>query len=169
MIALECVNAVKTFLEDDEDSPRPLWRSLMGAKKRRVTAVNEISFTVPKGEIFGILGPNGSGKSTLIRLISTLVIPDKGEVRVFGHNVVKNRMAVRHLINRVSVDAAFFKKLSALENLSYAARLYGMDVTEARRRPRGSLSVLGLSGRKLGPRLRASPGGSSRRWQSPGL
>lgn len=148
MIALECVNAVKTFLEDDEDSPRPLWRSLMGAKKRRVTAVNEISFTVPKGEIFGILGPNGSGKSTLIRLISTLVIPDKGEVRVFGQNVVKNRMAVRHLINRVSVDAAFFKKLSALENLSYAARLYGMDVTEAREKATGILERLGFERKK---------------------
>lgn len=148
MIALECVNAIKTFLEEDEDSPRPVWQHLVGARKRRVTAVNGISFSVPKGEIFGILGPNGSGKSTLIRLIATLLVPDSGTVRVFGHDVVKSRMAVRHLINRVSVDAAFFKKLSALENLSYAARLYGMDVTEARQKATEILGRLGFEGKK---------------------
>lgn len=98
-----------------------------------VEAVAGVSFDVRPGEIFGILGPNGSGKSTLIRLISTLLLPDEGEIRVFGHDVVRERFAVRRLINRVSVEAAFFKKLSAMENLSYAARLYDIDIREARK------------------------------------
>ncbi|HHY46298.1 MAG TPA: ABC transporter ATP-binding protein [Firmicutes bacterium] len=98
----------------------------------RVDAVKEVDFTVERGEIFGILGPNGSGKSTLIRLIATLLLPDAGEIKVFGLDVIKERLKVRRVINRVSVEASFFKKLSAMENLSYAARLYGMDMKQFR-------------------------------------
>lgn len=111
----------------------------------RVEAVSGVTFSVKRGEIFGILGPNGSGKSTLIRLISTLLLPDEGEIRVFGHDVVKERFAVRRLINRVSVEAAFFKKLSAMENLSYAARLYDVDIRWARRKAIDILTRLGFS------------------------
>ena len=67
---------------------------------------------IERGEIYGILGANGSGKSTLIRLVSTLLTLDTGRVEVFGHDIVREEMAVKRLINRVSVDAAFFKKLS---------------------------------------------------------
>jgi ABC-2 type transport system ATP-binding protein len=94
--------------------------------------VDGITFEIPKGEIFGILGPNGSGKSTLVRMLSTLILPDSGELRIFGMDVVKDSMSVRRRINRVSVDAAFFKKLSTWENLSYAARLYGLDLKMAK-------------------------------------
>ncbi len=99
--------------------------------RKRLTAVDSVSLTVNRGEIFGILGANGSGKSTLIRVISTLLLPDHGEVRVFGLDVVKHELQVKQLINRVSVDAAFFKKLSPMENLLYAARLYGLGKGEA--------------------------------------
>ncbi len=85
-----------------------------------------MSFSVQRGEIFGVLGPNGSGKSTLIRLISTLLLPDGGDVQVFGLDVVHDARRVQTLINRVSVEASFFKKLSPLENLMYGARLYGL-------------------------------------------
>jgi ABC-2 type transport system ATP-binding protein len=85
---------------------------------------------VKRGEIFGVLGANGSGKSTLIRVISTLLLPDDGSVRVFGLDVVRNELAVKQLINRVSVDAAFFKKLSPMENLLYAGRLYGLGAQQ---------------------------------------
>ena len=74
-----------------------------------------------RGEVYGILGANGGGKSTLIRLVSTLLTLDTGRVEVFGHDVERDEMAVKRLINRVSVDAAFFKKLSPHENLLYAA------------------------------------------------
>lgn len=111
---------------------------------KKVVAVDAVSVTVRRGEIIGILGANGSGKSTLIRLISTLLIPDSGRVTVFGHDVLREEMAVKRLINRVSVDAAFFKKLSPMENLMYAARLYGLDATAARRGIVDILTRLGI-------------------------
>ncbi len=77
-------------------------------------------------------GQNGSGKSTLVRLLSTLLINDGGEARVFGHDAFRETRAVQRLVNRVSVEASFFKKMSASENLSYAARFYGMGPAETR-------------------------------------
>ncbi len=135
----------------------PIWerlfkRSSNGSKntsekvdtvRREVVAVDTVSLDVHRGEIYGILGPNGSGKSTLVRLLSTLLVPDEGEVRVFGLDITKNEMEVKRMINRVSVDAAFFKKLSPLENLLYGARLYGMSGREAREK---SLEILGRLG-----------------------
>ena len=83
-------------------------------KSKRVIAINDISLEVHRNEIFGILGPNGSGKSTLIRLTATLLVPDEGEIQVFGLDVSRDEMQVKRLINRVSVDAAFFKNSRAL-------------------------------------------------------
>src|SRR5262245_63243743 len=79
-----------------------------------------------RGECVAILGQNGSGKSTLVRLLSTLLLPDGGSATIFGHDVVKNSRAVQRLVNRVSVEASFFKRMSAEENLAYAARFYGL-------------------------------------------
>ena len=110
-----------------------------------VKAVDGVSLEVRKGEIVGVLGANGSGKSTLIRLISTLLIPDSGTVEVFGVDVVRGAHEVKRLINRVSVDAAFFKKLSPMENLTYAARLYGLEIAGARSDALAILSRLGIS------------------------
>ncbi len=112
-----------------------------------VVAVDHVSFEVGRGEIFGVLGPNGSGKSTLIRLIATLLIPDAGQITVFGRDVARDAMAVQRLINRVSVEASFFKKLSPLENLTYGARLYGVGGGEAREQARTILKRLGLEER----------------------
>jgi ABC-2 type transport system ATP-binding protein len=115
--------------------------------RKTVVAVDDVSFTVHRGEIFGILGANGSGKSTLIRVISTLLLPDAGTIRVFGLDVVNDELRVKQLINRVSVDAAFFKKLSPMENLLYAGRLYGLGATETRQRGLRILDQLGISTR----------------------
>src|SRR5436305_13454791 len=95
-------------------------------EKREVRAVDNVTMTIKRREIVGILGSNGSGKSTLIRILSTLLIPDSGHVRIFGYDVEKDERVVQLLINRVSVEASFFKKLSPMENLLYAARLYNM-------------------------------------------
>jgi ABC-2 type transport system ATP-binding protein len=115
---------------------RPLlrmpWRT--DATAKTVVAVDDVSLTVDRGEIFGILGANGSGKSTLIRVVSTLLLPDSGTVEVFGRDVVRDELGVKRLINRVSVDAAFFKKLSPMENLLYAGRLYGLGARDTHRR-----------------------------------
>jgi ABC-2 type transport system ATP-binding protein len=147
-VALEITDAVKRFGKEDADK-RAWWRP--GARKQAETtlAVDHISLTVRRGEIFGLLGANGSGKSTLIRLVSTLLIPDGGEIRVFGHDVQREERTVRRMINRVSVEASFFKKLSALENLMYAARLYDLPAAEARQRAVYILAKLGLGEKRL--------------------
>jgi ABC-2 type transport system ATP-binding protein len=105
-------------------------------RRRRpaVVALDEVSFTVARGECVAVLGQNGSGKSTLVRLLSTLLLPDGGSARVFGHDVVRDERAVRGVVNRVSVEASFFKRMSATENLSYAARFYGLGPGQTRRR-----------------------------------
>ena len=102
---------------------------------------------VAKGEVFGLLGTNGSGKSTLIRCVSTLLLPDSGQVKIFGYDVEKDEMAVKRLINRVSVEASFFKKLSPMENLMYAARLYGMSPADAAPEAKRILARLDLPAR----------------------
>jgi ABC-2 type transport system ATP-binding protein len=124
-------------------------RFVVGRKKKSVVAVNDVSVSIRRGEIYGVLGANGSGKSTLIRLISTLLTLDGGRVEVLGHDVEREEMAVKQLINRVSVDAAFFKKLSPHENLSYAARLYGMDAKQARVQVISILARLGVGEKRL--------------------
>jgi len=98
--------------------------------KRRVAALADVSLEVARGECVAILGQNGSGKSTLVRLLSTLLLPDGGSAKVFGYDVVRRDKDVRRLVNRVSVEASFFKKMSPSENLHYAARFYGMGPSE---------------------------------------
>ena len=100
--------------------------------RRRVPALDGVTFAMERGECVAILGQNGSGKSTLVRLLSTLLLPDGGSATVFGHDVVRESRAVRRLVNRVSVEASFFKKMSSSENLHYAARFYGMTLSETR-------------------------------------
>jgi len=118
-------------------------------KKKEIIAVNKVTFDVREGEIFGVLGPNGSGKSTLIRLIATLLLPDQGDLKVFGFDVVKDSLKVQSLINRVSVEASFFKKLSPMENLMYGARLYGMAGAETKQQVVEILTRLGLEKRSI--------------------
>jgi ABC-2 type transport system ATP-binding protein len=85
---------------------------------------------VTRGEIFGLIGANGSGKSTLIRILSTLLLGDSGSVRVFGHDVESEAGQVRALINRVSADPSFFRNMSAMENLLFFGRVYGLNGSE---------------------------------------
>jgi ABC-2 type transport system ATP-binding protein len=125
-------------------------RFMVGRKKKPVTAISHVSLRLERGDIHGVLGANGSGKSTLIRLISGLLTLDEGRVEVFGHDIEREEMAVKRLINRVSVDAAFFKKLSPMENLVFAARLYGLDGRTAKRETVAILARLGISEKRLG-------------------
>src|SRR6187551_697962 len=125
--AVEVVDLRKDFIR------RKKRQGLRRARKR-VAALDGVSFTMPKGETLAILGQNGSGKSTLVRLLSTLLLDDGGSVTIFGHDVATEHRAVRRLVNRVSVEASFFKKMSAIENLSYAARYYGLAPSQTRDR-----------------------------------
>lgn len=137
---------------------QPLWKRMAAANglpqtaaagvkipQASVAAVNNISFSVREGEIFGLFGPAGSGKSTLLRLIATLLLPDDGSISVLGHDVVRHAVQVQRLLNRVSVEASFFTKFSALENLLYSARLAGQADGQVRPRIAGTLLRLGLS------------------------
>src|SRR3954451_8836309 len=122
--AVEVVHLTKEFRRKDRRAGR--------FARRRMPALNDVSFTIERGDCLATLGQNGSGKSTLVRLLSTLLINDGGEARIFGHDAFRDTRAIRRLVNRVSVEASFFKKMSAAENLSYAARFYGMGPSQTR-------------------------------------
>jgi ABC-2 type transport system ATP-binding protein len=123
-----------------------------GRHRTTRTALDAVSFTIARGECVAVLGQNGSGKSTLVRMLSTLLLPDGGVARVFGHDVVRDAGAVRRLVNRVSVEASFFKRMSATENLSYAARFYGLTPRATRTRIPEVLDRVGFaSGRANEP------------------
>ena len=114
--------------------------------RTRLAALDDVSFTIARGECVALLGQNGSGKSTLVRVLATLLLHDGGSARVFGHDVVRSERAVRKLVNRVSVEASFFKRLSASENLTYAARFYGLAPAETRTRVPEILDRVGFPG-----------------------
>jgi ABC-2 type transport system ATP-binding protein len=122
----------------------------VGRRRKPVIAIADVSLRVERGGTVGILGANGSGKSTLIRLVSGLLTLDEGRVEVFGHDITREEMTVKRLINRVSVDAAFFKKLSPMENLLFAARLYGLDAGKARSDAVVITERLGIARKRLG-------------------
>src|SRR3954464_7114072 len=122
--AVEVVDLTKEFRRKDKRAGR--------FARRRMPALKNVTFTIDRGECVAILGQNGSGKSTLVRLLSTLLINDGGEARIFGHDAFHDTRAIRQLVNRVSVEASFFKKMSASENLSYAARFSGMPPSVTR-------------------------------------
>ncbi len=134
--AVEVRDLRKEFVRRDKKAGR-------FARKRRA-ALQGVTFTMERGECVAILGQNGSGKSTLVRLLSTLLLHDGGSARVFGHDVFSDPRPVRKLVNRVSVEASFFKKMSSGENLSYAARFYGMSPRQTRDRIPAILARVGF-------------------------
>src|SRR4026209_1964049 len=119
------------------------------ARKKRA-ALQGVTFTMERGECVAILGQNGSGKSTLVRLLSTLLVSDGGSAHVFGHDVFKDPRPVRNLVTRVSVEASFVKKMSAGENLHYAARYYGMGPRETRVKIPAILTKVGFPSDRRG-------------------
>ena len=122
----------------------------VGRNKKSVAAISDVDLRLERGDVHAVLGANGSGKSTLIRLISGLLTLDSGRVEVFGLDIERDELAVKRLINRVSVDAAFFKKLSPMENLLFAARLYGLDSRLAKRDALAILARLGIAEKRVG-------------------
>jgi len=129
---------------------RKCFRKRTGFRKSaELWALDDVSFNVAQGETYGLLGPNGSGKSSLIRILSTLLIADSGEVTMSGFSLPREQEQVRKIIGRVSVDAAFYKKLSARENLLYTALLYGQKARDAERRAMEILDQLGMENSKF--------------------
>jgi len=138
--AIQLQGVTKAFRRREREAGAPWWRREWKDK----VALHELDLAVQAGGVTGILGPNGSGKSTLIRILGTLLTPDAGKATVFGWDVVSEPLSVRRHVNRVSVEAAFFKELSPWENMLYAARLYGGGAGGTRKRVMEILGRLGL-------------------------
>ena len=139
-MAVEVTRLVKSFRR--EKRGRPWRRRSMSRQFKR--AIDSVDLCVRDGEMVAIVGLNGSGKSTLLRVLATLTIPDAGTARVFGRDVVTDGHEVRRHVNRVSVEASFFKEMSPWENLSYATRLYGQGGKGTREAAVAALTRLGL-------------------------
>lgn len=125
-------------------------------------AVDGVSFTIYKGEIFGLLGPNGAGKTTTIRMLSTVLEPDSGDVTIGGYSVRRDANAVRSLIGVCPQELALYEELSALDNLVFFGRMVGLDGKEARAQAAARLELLGLEQRAKG-RVDKFSGGMKRR------
>ncbi len=138
--AIQLRGVTKGFRRRERETGAPWWRREWKDKP----ALHELDLVVQAGGVTGILGPNGSGKSTLIRILATLLTPDAGRAMVFGWDVVSEPLSVRRHVNRVSVEAAFFKELSPWENMLYAARLYGSGAGGTRKQVLEILDRLGL-------------------------
>src|ERR1700733_4913129 len=117
-------------------------------KFKEVTAVNNISFTVRAGEIFGFLGPNGAGKSTTIKMLTTLLLPTEGKLTLAGHDVVKEQNTARRVFGIVFQDPSLDGDLTAYENLQLHSVLYKLDKKTSAIRAEELLKLVELWDRK---------------------
>ena len=127
-----------------------------------VPALNGVSFTVRRGEIFGLLGPNGGGKTTLFRILSTLLIADGGAARIFGCDAAKEPLEVRRQIGVVFQNQSLDRRLSVAENLMHQGRLHGLRGAVLTRRIDEVLEKVYLGDRR-GERVETLSGGLRRR------
>ena len=107
-------------------------------------AVNNVSFTIYKGEIFGLLGPNGAGKTTTIRMLSTVLPADRGTITIGGYSIRENPDAARQLIGVCPQDLALYADLSALDNLIFFGKMEGLNGKEAHAQAMATLELMGL-------------------------
>jgi ABC-2 type transport system ATP-binding protein len=126
------------------------------------TALDKVSFEVPAGEIFGLLGPNGGGKTTLFRILSTLVAPSEGQVRLFGVDIVRNQSEIRRNIGVVFQAPSLDRKLTVLENLRHQGHLYNLRGPGLQSRMDELLSRFGMADRR-GDLVETLSGGQRRR------
>jgi ABC-2 type transport system ATP-binding protein len=125
-------------------------------------AVNGVSFTIDKGEIFGLLGPNGAGKTTTIRILSTVLWPEQGDFTIGGYSGRNNPDDVRRLIGICPQELALYADLSALDNLVFFGRMVGQNGKEARTQAMANLELMGLAERARG-KVGKFSGGMKRR------
>jgi ABC-2 type transport system ATP-binding protein len=125
-------------------------------------AVNGVSFSIAKGEIFGLLGPNGAGKTTTIRILSTVLPPDSGEIIIGGHTMSREAEAIRSIIGVCPQELALYEDLSAIDNMVFFGRMAGLNSGDAREQAMANLKLMGLEGRAKGKVSKFS-GGMKRR------
>lgn len=132
---IECSNVVRIFTS----------RTLLG-KKQETRALDGLSFTIPKGIVFGLLGPNGSGKTTTIRILATLLTPTSGQARVLGYDVVKESGKVRGRIGLIlGGERGLYGRLTGEENLKYFAALNHLSREVANKRVKEILELVSLT------------------------
>jgi len=125
-------------------------------------AVDGVDLSVHEGEIFGLLGPNGAGKTTIISLLATLLVPDDGEITIYGFNLRQEARRVRPLIGFVPQEMGLYPTLSAWDNLAFFGRVYGLYGSNLRERVTNVLGLVGLSERASDP-VQTFSGGMKRR------
>ena len=136
--AIEVHDVKKAYISYDR-------KGILKVKKIIVQALRGISFSIEKNQVFGLLGPNGAGKTTTVKIISTLLVPDEGYVKVFGFDTVEQCVEVRKLLGvSLSVNKGFYWKLTGRENLKYFGLLYGLDGGELEKRLDEVLDTVGL-------------------------
>jgi ABC-2 type transport system ATP-binding protein len=130
---------------------RRTFKSTIGVIKRstrEIVAVDDVSFDIPGGELFGLLGPNGAGKTTTTKMLTTLLIPTAGSARVEGFDIVKQAEEVRKRIGFIfGGERGLYWRLSGLDNLRYFASLYGIEPGASKKRIAYLLELVGLQGR----------------------
>ncbi len=138
-IAIEASSLNKTF-----NTKTGLWRT----KTKSTIAVEDISFSIERGELFGLLGPNGAGKTTTVKMLTTLLLPTGGTARILGLDVVEQTAEVRkHIGFAFSGSRGLYNRLTAIQNLKYFAELYAMDPEVTRKRIPELLEMVGVSTR----------------------
>ncbi len=136
MYAIEAIDLHKTYITK---------RGFIRRRIEKVKALKGVSFNVRKAEVFGLLGPNGAGKTTTVKILATLLLPDKGTAKVMGYDVVNEPQKVREIIGvSLSVERGFFWKLTGYENLKYFGLLRGLKGAELENRIRYLMDLLGL-------------------------
>jgi ABC-2 type transport system ATP-binding protein len=127
-----------------------------------IVAVNNVSFNIGKGEIFGILGPNGAGKSTIVNILNTLVKPDTGDVIIDGVNIKGDGNSIKLIMGVVPQEIALYEELSAYENLMFWGGLYDIPKTELKSSVAKTLDIVDLANRK-DDKIKTFSGGMKRR------
>ncbi|MDL2301574.1 ABC transporter ATP-binding protein [Lachnospiraceae bacterium OttesenSCG-928-D06] len=124
--------------------------NVQNLKKRYhdIQAVNDLSFTISKGEIVGMLGPNGAGKSTTINILATVLKPDSGNVTIAGHDLQNEKMQIKRVIGIVPQDLAIYDEISAEKNVRFFASLYGVSGARLNTQVQTALKVVGLYDRR---------------------
>lgn len=149
--AISLTNLTKFYRTDTKVASslqvRRLLKTLIGGGPARTKALDNVTFDVPAGSVFGLLGPNGAGKTTLVKILSTLVLPDSGMARVRGIDVTKHpHKTLRHLQTVLSEGFGFERRLTGRQNLEFYSALYGLRGERATKRIEKVLRTVGLQG-----------------------
>ena len=138
---------MRELIDNNADTPEFMRATDLRKSFGGLTAVDGVSFGIRKQEIFGLLGPNGAGKTTTIRMLSTVLAPDEGDVTIGGHSVTRESNAVRRLVGVCPQELALYPELSATDNLVFFGRMAGLSGREAKTAAAQHLESVGLTER----------------------